>query len=189
MGLSNWPDCTLEDAGCTDADLLGHLRGPGPHVRGCWAVDLVLGKSWGNAMWRRKLVLALAGLAVVVAAGVVVLWPRPPSRITRENYARVRVGMNRTEVYAILGPAGDDRTGPVEYSGVAIHGNELGPAPFEGRNFAFWLSDQAYIVVIFDEDERVQKVPYCLSAGRRISQGPLDNLLWRAKRQWHRWFS
>jgi hypothetical protein len=35
----------LEDAGCTDAELLGHLRGPGPHVRGCWAVDLVLGKS------------------------------------------------------------------------------------------------------------------------------------------------
>ena len=35
----------LEDAGCTDADLLGHLRGPGPHVRGCWAVDLILGKS------------------------------------------------------------------------------------------------------------------------------------------------
>jgi hypothetical protein len=34
----------LEEAGCTDADLLGHLRGPGPHVRGCWAVDLVLGK-------------------------------------------------------------------------------------------------------------------------------------------------
>ena len=33
----------LEDAGCTDAALLGHLRGPGPHVRGCWAVDLVLG--------------------------------------------------------------------------------------------------------------------------------------------------
>jgi hypothetical protein len=35
----------LEDAGCTDAELLAHLRGPGPHVRGCWAVDLVLGKS------------------------------------------------------------------------------------------------------------------------------------------------
>jgi hypothetical protein len=35
----------LEDAGCADADLLGHLRGPGPHVRGCWAVDLILGKS------------------------------------------------------------------------------------------------------------------------------------------------
>ena len=35
----------LEDAGCTNAELLAHLRGPGPHVRGCWAVDLVLGKS------------------------------------------------------------------------------------------------------------------------------------------------
>jgi hypothetical protein len=35
----------LEDAGCTDAELLGHLRGPGTHVRGCWAVDLALGKS------------------------------------------------------------------------------------------------------------------------------------------------
>jgi hypothetical protein len=35
----------LEEAGCGDADLLWHLRGPGPHVRACWAVDLVLGKS------------------------------------------------------------------------------------------------------------------------------------------------
>src|SRR5262245_23213325 len=35
----------LEDAGCADAGLLGHLRDLGPHVRGCWVVDLVLGKS------------------------------------------------------------------------------------------------------------------------------------------------
>jgi hypothetical protein len=35
----------LEDAGCGDAELLGHLRGSGVHVRGCWAVDLILGKS------------------------------------------------------------------------------------------------------------------------------------------------
>jgi hypothetical protein len=35
----------LEDAGCTDEGILSHLRGPGPHVRGCWAVDLVLGKG------------------------------------------------------------------------------------------------------------------------------------------------
>lgn len=33
----------LERAGCTDADVLGHCRGAGPHVRGCWAVDLILG--------------------------------------------------------------------------------------------------------------------------------------------------
>ncbi len=35
----------LEDVGCTDAELLGHLRGPGPHVRGCWALDLILSKE------------------------------------------------------------------------------------------------------------------------------------------------
>jgi hypothetical protein len=35
----------LEDAGCTEAELLGHLRSAGPHVRGCWAIDLLLGKS------------------------------------------------------------------------------------------------------------------------------------------------
>ncbi|HVS36989.1 MAG TPA: hypothetical protein VMS17_15620 [Gemmataceae bacterium] len=35
----------LEDAGCTDADILGHCRGGGEHVRGCWVVDLLLGKS------------------------------------------------------------------------------------------------------------------------------------------------
>ncbi len=35
----------LEEAGCTDADILSHLRSPGPHVRGCWALDLVLGKG------------------------------------------------------------------------------------------------------------------------------------------------
>jgi hypothetical protein len=35
----------LEDAGCIYPALLEHCRGPGPHTRGCWAVDLLLGKS------------------------------------------------------------------------------------------------------------------------------------------------
>jgi hypothetical protein len=35
----------LEDAGCTDAELLDHLRSAGEHVTGCWAVDLVLGRE------------------------------------------------------------------------------------------------------------------------------------------------
>jgi hypothetical protein len=30
---------------CTSAELLGHCREPGEHVRGCWAVDLLLGKE------------------------------------------------------------------------------------------------------------------------------------------------
>jgi hypothetical protein len=35
----------LQDAGCDNADILDHCRGPGPHVRGCWVVDLVLGRE------------------------------------------------------------------------------------------------------------------------------------------------
>src|SRR5690348_13775198 len=35
----------LEDAGCTDPRILDHCRQPGEHVRGCWVVDLLLGKT------------------------------------------------------------------------------------------------------------------------------------------------
>jgi hypothetical protein len=35
----------LEEAGCTNADLLNHCRQPGLHTRGCWPVDLILQKS------------------------------------------------------------------------------------------------------------------------------------------------
>jgi hypothetical protein len=35
----------LEEAGCTDADILSHCRSGGEHVRGCWVVDALLGKQ------------------------------------------------------------------------------------------------------------------------------------------------
>jgi hypothetical protein len=35
----------LEEAGCTVADILGHCRSGGEHVRGCWVMDLLLGKQ------------------------------------------------------------------------------------------------------------------------------------------------
>jgi hypothetical protein len=35
----------LQDAGCDSEEILNHFRQPGVHVRGCWALDLILGKS------------------------------------------------------------------------------------------------------------------------------------------------
>jgi hypothetical protein len=35
----------LVTAGCENEEILGHCREAGPHVRGCWVIDLVLGKE------------------------------------------------------------------------------------------------------------------------------------------------
>ncbi len=35
----------LVEAGCDNEDILGHCRQPGLHVRGCWMLDLILGKE------------------------------------------------------------------------------------------------------------------------------------------------
>lgn len=35
----------LEEAGCDNADVLAHCRSDGPHARGCWVVDGVLGRE------------------------------------------------------------------------------------------------------------------------------------------------
>ena len=35
----------LMDAGCNDQAILGHFSQPAPHVKGCWALDRLLGKS------------------------------------------------------------------------------------------------------------------------------------------------
>lgn len=35
----------LEKAGCDNDNILAHCRAPGLHVRGCWVIDLLLGKS------------------------------------------------------------------------------------------------------------------------------------------------
>jgi hypothetical protein len=129
-------------------------------------------------MRRRKLLVALAGLAVVVAAGVIALWPTRPNRVTRENYDRIQIGMTRAEVEAILGPPGDYTTRP----------QTLWWPPWSVGLSDRWRGDEFAIGLIFDHKRRV-RVKYCADhIVLHLDQTAFDNLLWRAKRQWHRWF-
>jgi hypothetical protein len=127
-------------------------------------------------MRRRKLLVALAGLAVVIAVGVVALWPRQQTdRVTLYSFKLVRHGMNRSEVEKILGQPGDYRTGPASA--------ELGPA---AANYLIWRSDAGVFVLDFDARGHVVEQMHISTQRQELS--PLDDLLWRLKRQWHRWF-
>ncbi len=47
LAFDQMPELThiLHEAGCENGEILSHCRGPWPHVKGCWALDLVLGKE------------------------------------------------------------------------------------------------------------------------------------------------
>ena len=51
----------------------------------------------------------------------------------------------------------------------------------------FWSGNDRLIIIAFDgPDGRV--VALSSEQTRKWNQSPLDNLLWRLKRQWRRWF-
>jgi hypothetical protein len=154
-------------------------------------------------MRRRKLLVALVGLAVVVTVGVVVFLSEPPSQITRENFEHIHRGMTREEVDAILGPPGDHRTSrgenyspvkagpatwqadPDEYwPGLATWHDA--PAPL-GEHWvrAVWIGDKVSVEVLVDGTGRVVMAR---DTERRTTGNALDSLHWRTKHLWHRWF-
>jgi hypothetical protein len=143
-------------------------------------------------MRRRTLLLALAGLAVVVAAGVVVLWPRPEpaSRITVENFRRIREGMTRAEVEAILGmpQAISDGSKALASRGYNPHGSEWRIAQSSrdkaSESVCDWYEDDHGIRVTFGASLRATSGEWFPPA----PQDPIERLLWRVELQWHRWF-
>ncbi len=132
-------------------------------------------------MRKRKLQRVVAGgLATLLAAGAFVLWPWP-NRITRENCVRIHAGMTLAEVEAILGPPGDYTTGPTDPVGMTA---EDWPSGGEAK---LWMSNEGWILLAFDQKGNVATHGYFApSVPQKLSR--LDNLLWRAKRQWRRWF-
>jgi hypothetical protein len=141
--------------------------------------------SGGDAVRRRKL-LALVGLAVVAGVAAFALWPQP-NRITRENCARIRKGMSRAEVEAILGPPGDYTSGPMFVEGNAPTDDAYLYFTADKDPGAVWCGDAGFIVVLYyPSSGRALDPMFC--RGERQPQGSLGNLLWRAERRWRRWF-
>jgi hypothetical protein len=93
-------------------------------------------------MRRRKLRWVLAGLAVVMAAGVVLLWPGQ-SQVTEENFSRIRKASTEADVERILGEP--------------CHA--FGSRP-DGRYMKAWFSSEKptkWMGVLFDESGSVQE--------------------------------
>jgi hypothetical protein len=137
---------------------------------------------------RLRWLLALAGL--VGLAGAFVLWPRqePASRITQETFDCIRVGMSRAEVEALLGRPGDYSSGPMLAD--PRHPEDVPPFWSWSDDFPpivsqHWCCDAGQISIRFGPGGVARKN---FMHGFRMEQGALENLEYRAKRQWHRWF-
>jgi hypothetical protein len=146
-------------------------------------------------MRRRKLIAVLAGLVVLFVGlliGVAILLapPRTPQTLTPVRFKQIRAGMTRAEVEAILGPPGDYSTGAREQAPLVYGpGEDLwhvfgsGEVMVTGTN---WESDAAMINVSYDSSGKAVCGGYF--PRRLISDNPIANALWRAKRLWRRWF-
>jgi hypothetical protein len=96
--------------------------------------------------------------------------------------------MSRAEVEAILGPPGDSTTGPLYASSTSSIGGhqKVDPAVECANHRDIWATDEACAVVGFGADGEAMELRF--TSCTRATQDPWDNLLWRAKRQWHRCF-
>jgi hypothetical protein len=141
----------------------------------------------------RKLLVVLAGLMLV---GVAVFCLTPGRvDITHRNSEQIRRGMSRAEIQTIIGgPPGDYSTGPTT---PVPRGLLQYPAADEEPFFVTralratelterWQDDGSRLTVSFDQSGHALEARH-ESLGR-LELRPLDNLLWRAKRQWRRWF-
>jgi hypothetical protein len=112
-----------------------------------------------------------------LAAPRPLFFPAANPRLTQANFDRIRPGMRREEVEAILGPPGDYRTGPPRLRSTPSPGRHPGQAQTE----LCWHGDGAEIRLWLQADGAVsvgQLVPLEL---KRV--GRFDLVLWR----WHHW--
>jgi hypothetical protein len=136
----------------------------------------------GAAMITRRRLMVFGLLATLTALGVGgwMLWPQPTA-ITRENAAKINIGMTVAQVEAILGgPERDDTTGP----GIREEPPEFAPPDASGRRYRItfidtrprleWRSDEVQIWVLVNSDACVTECTWFPM--RRAPESPLDKL-------------
>jgi hypothetical protein len=147
--------------------------------------------------------------AVLIAAGTFVLWPHE-ERVTKANFDRIQVGMSRATVEAMLGgPPGDYRTVRTEDEYIGPFFDARGPTPVADRPYTQtiyydcglrgeWFGNEGRVEVFFESGlvakSRVAGLGNGIIPSKKFwpstnrDLDPLDNLVWRAKRQWRKWF-
>jgi hypothetical protein len=124
---------------------------------------------------RKWSALVFAVALILLGAFLALAWPRP-SHVTRANFERIREGMSRADVEAVLGPPGDYTTGPTALRSIPV---SWAPPPGSPE---FWTGDEGNATVWFDAAGRVAGSHFLrtgLSAGNAA-----DRVLWRLERRW-----
>jgi hypothetical protein len=149
----------------------------------------VSGRGELNATRRRK-PLSTAPIAALALFSlcVFILWPRPKHLITTEMFDRIKFGMSRAEVEAILGHPGDYATGPLEVDDKSAKPFIVGFVPLadsyelDDMVQVQWVCDIGTVDVFFEDPGGAQCS--CFFPFRKMKLSPLDNLIWRANRYW-----
>jgi hypothetical protein len=131
-------------------------------------------------MRRQKRLVILAALALVLTAWSFAVMP-PRYYVSGSDFEKVHVGMSRRQVEDLLGPPGDYRTARTLLDLDTVNYElETSLTP------AGWVGDHWLWVVGFDDDDRVMQ--RLMWDANPVPQGRSENLIWRTKRQWYRWF-
>jgi hypothetical protein len=171
------------------------------------AMAALVPRIGADAMRNRRIPGARARPAVlcvvmltVVSLGVFMLWP-PAPRLTKDNVQRLQESAvwiayvsfslksahvcraTRSQVEEYLGPPGDYTTRPI-VDALDLLGLQKSGESAPGTCLK-WDGDEVAVRGHANEDGSVELYIYDVTPAQ---QGLLDNLLWRAKRQWHRWF-
>jgi hypothetical protein len=135
-------------------------------------------------MPRRLLVALFLSLAVLLAvmayAARPIFFPPTNPRLTRENFDRIKEGMKRADVEAILGPPGDYRTGPIDPDPQVIM---FLPSGRRRENWSHaWLGDKAIFLAWVDPDGTITQHCFRSMELEPVEFGTL--MRWRCRRWW-----